>query len=88
MNTPILKVHLKYTSEFECIKYINLESPLEVYFWVWKKMHLFKKYTFDFEFDNKYINFESLPEYTSDPEKKYKCVSKTCSKYIWSILHY
>ena len=45
-------------------------------------MHLFKKYTFDFEFDNKYINFESLPEYTSDPEKKYKCVSKTCSKYI------
>ena len=43
-------------------------------------MHLFKKYTFDFEFDNKCINFESPPEYTSDPEKKYKCISKTCAK--------
>ena len=36
-------MYLKYTSEFKN-KYISIESPLQVYFWVWKEIRQLRKY--------------------------------------------
>ena len=50
-------MYFKYTSEF-ANKFINLESPLQVYFRVQRQIHKFRKPTSRIllSFQNKYIN--------------------------------
>ena len=51
---------------------ISLGSLLQIYFWVWQT-----------------VNTEILKVYfkfTSELEKRYKCTSKTDTKYTWSII--
>ena len=61
MDTSILKVCFKYTSEFKD-RYISLESLLQAYFWVSKIntsiLKVYFKYTSKIE--KKYINLENL----------------------------
>ena len=60
MNTSILKVCFKYTSEFKD-RYISLESLLQAYFWVSKINKSILKVYF---------------KYTSDPEKNTNAFQK------------
>ena len=87
---------MKYTSEFEYIKYINLESPPQVYFWVWKNASIQKVYfKCTSNFDCKFVSFESLLQVYFWHRKeiqmhfkklKYKVEVLKRLKYTWSII--
>ena len=84
MNTSILKVSFKYTSEFKH-RYKSLESLLQAYFWVSKInisiLKVYSKYTSKIRLFQVYfwkINFL----YTSECEHKYICLESLLQVYF------